>query len=57
MRFSGLAFSMAGSIGICVWIGRKWDERSSQSAPIGTLVGGVFGTVLAIWGAVKELSK
>jgi hypothetical protein len=52
-----MAFSMAGSIGVCVWLGRKWDERSSQSTPIGTLVGGVLGTLLAIGMAIKELAK
>ncbi len=52
-----MAFSMAGSIGFCVWLGRKWDQGSDQSIPIGTLLGGVLGTVLAIWLVVKELSK
>jgi hypothetical protein len=52
-----MAFSMAGSIGVCVWLGRKLDESSNQSAPIGTLVGGVAGTLLAIWMVIKELSK
>ncbi|MDA8606071.1 AtpZ/AtpI family protein [Flavobacteriales bacterium] len=57
MRFSGMAFSMAGSIGFCVWLGRQWDQSSDQSIPLGTLFGGVLGTVLAIWLVVKELSK
>jgi ethanolamine transporter EutH len=52
-----MAFSMAGSIGICVWLGRRWDQQSIQSAPIGTLIGGVLGTLVAIWLVIKELSK
>lgn len=52
-----MAFSMAGSIGACVWIGRWWDSNANHESPIGTLIGGVLGTLLAIWLVIKELSK
>ncbi|MAI23082.1 MAG: hypothetical protein CL828_03405 [Crocinitomicaceae bacterium] len=52
-----MAFTMAGSIGIAVWLGRRWDENSGRELPFGTLLGGVLGTVLAIWMVIKELSK
>tara|TARA_B110000444_G_scaffold134610_1_gene126419 strand:- start:392 stop:550 length:159 start_codon:yes stop_codon:yes gene_type:complete len=52
-----MAFSMAGSIGVCIWLGRKWDAWASHEMPLGTLIGGVLGTILAIWVVIKELSK
>ena len=57
LRFSGMAFTMAGSIGMAVWLGRKWDLSSGHEFPLGTLLGGVLGTVAAIWMVIKELSK
>jgi len=52
-----MAFTMAGSIGLSVWLGRLWDEASGRDVPLGTLAGGVIGTLVAIWMVVKELSK
>lgn len=52
-----MAFTMAGAIGFSVWLGRRWDEASGREVPLGTLAGGVFGTVAAIWMVIKELSK
>lgn len=52
-----MAFTMAGSIGVAVWLGRKWDLSNGYEFPLGTLLGGVFGTAVAIWMAIKELSK
>jgi hypothetical protein len=52
-----MAFTMAGSIGVAVWLGRKWDISTGQAFPLGTLLGGVFGTAAAIWMVIKELSK
>ena len=57
MRFSGMAFTMAGSIGVAVLLGRKWDLSTGHEFPLGTLLGGVFGTAAAIWMVIKELSK
>ena len=52
-----MVFTMAGSIGFFVWFGRRWDAHSSYQIPIGTLMGGVLGTVFAIWLVIRELSK
>ena len=52
-----MAFTMAGSIGVAVWLGRKWDLSIGHEFPIGTLLGGVFGTAAAICMVIKELSK
>ncbi|HBP45548.1 MAG TPA: hypothetical protein DD635_06565 [Flavobacteriales bacterium] len=52
-----MAFTMAGSIGIAVWLGRTWDQRCGHELPVGTMLGGIAGTLLAIWMVVKELSK
>lgn len=52
-----MAFTMAGSIGVAVWLGRKWDLSTGHEFPLGTLLGGVFGTAAAIWIVIKELSK
>jgi len=52
-----MVFTMAGSIGLFVWLGRRWDEQSNHQIPIGTLIGGVLGTVFAIWLVIRELSK
>ena len=52
-----MTFTMAGFIGVAVWLGQKWDETSGWEQPIGTLVGGVLGTVAAIWAVIRELSK
>lgn len=48
---------MAASIGVCVWLGLKWDAYSNWEVPIGAVVGGVLGTVTSIWLVIKELSK
>jgi len=52
-----MAFTMAGAIGLSVWLGRSWDEASGRDLPLGALAGGVLGTVVAIWMVVKELAK
>jgi hypothetical protein len=57
LRFSGMAFTMAGSIGVAVWLGRRWDESAQNETPIGTMVGGIVGTFAAIYMVIKELSK
>jgi len=48
---------MAGSIGVAVWLGRWWDESAQNEMPVGTMIGGVLGTVAAIYMVIKELSK
>lgn len=57
LRFSSMVFTMAGSIGFFVWLGRRWDDHSNHQIPIGTLIGGVLGTAFAIWLVIRELSK
>ena len=57
MRFSGMAFTMAGSIGVAVLLGRKWDLSTGHEFPLGTILGGVFGTAAAMWMVIKEWSK
>jgi len=57
LRFSGMAFTMAGSIGVAVWLGRWWDESAQNDTPVGTMVGGIVGTFTAIYMVIKELSK
>lgn len=57
LRFSSMAFTMAASIGVCIWAGRKWDETANWEFPLGTLLGGVLGTVMAIYLVIKELTK
>ena len=57
LRFSGMAFTMAASIGVFVWLGRVWDERANHEVPFGTIIGGLLGTVFAIWLVIRELSK
>lgn len=52
-----MAFTMAGSIGVAVWLGRWWDESAQNETPIGTMVGGIVGTFAAIYMVIKELSK
>ncbi len=52
-----MAFTMAASIGLCVWLGRWWDESTGRDFPFGTLIGGVFGTAAAIYLVIKELSN
>lgn len=52
-----MAFSMAASIGICVWVGMKWDEHAQWDVPMGALTGGLLGTVMSMWLVIKELSK
>jgi hypothetical protein len=52
-----MAFTMAGTIGLSVWLGRRWDQSSGHEVPLGTLVGGIIGTAMAIWMVIKELSK
>jgi len=57
LRFSGMAFTMAGSIGAAVWLGRWWDDRAQNDTPVGTMIGGIVGTFAAIYMVIKELSK
>lgn len=52
-----MAFTMAAAIGVCIWAGRAWDETSTLEFPLGTLLGGVLGTVMAIYLVIKELTK
>jgi len=57
LRFSGMVFTMAGSIGIFVWLGREWDLQANHEIPFGTIIGGLLGTLLAIWLVIRELLK
>lgn len=52
-----MAFTMAASIGVFVCLGRVWDERANHEVPFGTMIGGLLGTVFAIWLVIRELSK
>ena len=52
-----MVFTMAGSIGIFVWLGREWDRQANHEIPFGTIIGGLLGTLLAIWLVIRELLK
>jgi uncharacterized oligopeptide transporter (OPT) family protein len=52
-----MTFTMAFVIGAFVWLGKEWDQRAHHEVPIGTMIGGLLGTIFSIWLVIRELSK
>lgn len=53
---SGIGFHFLVTVGFCIFLGRKADEYFA-SAPTGTLIGILLGTVTAIYTAYREIKK
>lgn len=57
MRFSGMAFSMAAAIGLFTYLGLWLDERWASEGRIWTVVGALFGTIVAIYQVIRSLKS
>lgn len=55
MRFSGMAFSMAAAIGLCTWLGVWLDGRMETESHIWTIIGALFGTLVAMYQVITSL--
>lgn len=54
MRFSGMAFQMAATIGLMTWLGSLFDADDAQT-PYGAASGALFGCVLALYRTLKDV--
>ena len=57
LRFSGIAFTMAGAIGGGIWAGRWADEHTVLEFPLWTVIGSLLGTLAALYHTIRTLSK
>ncbi len=57
LRFSGMAFTMAGAIGLCVFLGYKVDEWLENTVPWGIVAGAIVGVSTGVYLAIKDLLR
>lgn len=56
LKYSGLAFTMATTIGVCLG-GGYWLDQKLSTTPWITLVGALIGVFASLYLTIKELSK
>jgi hypothetical protein len=56
MRFSGMAFQMAATIGLMTWLGSLLDNDDAQT-PYGAASGALIGCVLALYRTLKDVTS
>lgn len=57
LRFSGMAFTMAAAIGLCVFIGYKADQWLQNRIPIGITLGAIVGVATGMYMVIKDLTR
>jgi F0F1-type ATP synthase assembly protein I len=57
LRFSGMAFQMALTIGAAIWLGRYIDQRLQFNKPWATLGLALVGVILALYNVIKDLNR
>jgi F0F1-type ATP synthase assembly protein I len=57
LRFSGMAFQMALTIGAAIWLGRYIDQRLQCNKPWATLGLALIGVILALYNVIKDLNS
>jgi multisubunit Na+/H+ antiporter MnhG subunit len=57
MRFSGMAFSMAAAIGLFTYLGVWLDGRLASEGRVWTVVGALFGTIVAMYQVIRSLKS
>ena len=57
LRFSGMAFTMAAAIGLCVFLGYKIDEWLENTVPWGIVSGAIVGVSTGMYMVIKDLTR
>jgi|AntAceMinimDraft_12_1070368.scaffolds.fasta_scaffold340073_1 F0F1-type ATP synthase assembly protein I len=57
VQFSGIAFEMAATIILCVFIGKFLDGQFEMSKPIFTAVFSILGVTGAIYNLIRKVTK
>ncbi len=57
IKYSAIAFQMAGIIGAGVWLGYWLDERYSTKTPWFTISIGIFSIFVALYVSLKDFLK
>ena len=57
IRYSAMAFQMAGIIGAGVWLGHWLDERYRSKTPWFTIGLGLFSIFVALYVSLKDFLK
>lgn len=57
VQFSGIAFEMAATIIICVFIGKFLDNQFSLEKPIFTALFSILGVTGAIYNLIRKVNK
>ena len=55
LKYSGIAFQMAITIGLFVYGGIRLDEYLENDTKVWTLVGSLLGTVLAVVNVIRQV--
>lgn len=56
LRFTGLAFTMAGTIAACVGLG-YWADKSWETSPFLTISGAIVGVFASLYLTIKDLTR
>ena len=56
-KWSGLAFQMLASIGLCTWGGIWLDERLQTRFPVWTLCLALLGVVASLVSVIRSIPK
>lgn len=57
LRFSGMAFTMAAAIGLCVFGGYKLDAWLHNEVPWGIVLGAIIGVSTGMYMVIKDLTR
>lgn len=57
IEFSGVAFEMAATIIVCVFIGKFLDSQLEMSKPILTAIFSILGVTGAIYNLIRKVTK
>jgi len=57
IRFAGLGTTLAASIGLGAFGGRKLDEYIGSEKPLGTAAGALFGLGVGMWSVLRNIQS
>ncbi|PCJ81934.1 MAG: hypothetical protein COA49_02935 [Bacteroidetes bacterium] len=57
LRFAGLGTTLAASIGLGAFGGRKLDEYMGAEKPLGTAAGALIGLGVGMWSVLRNIQS
>lgn len=57
IEFSGVAFEMAATIAVCIFLGKYLDDKLQMSKPLLTALFSIVGVVGAIYNLIRKVTN